>query len=152
MNRSPLNSEDDAEEANDVDASAADTNDQSDDAHGNDEAEEDGGFGDDFDDFEEGGEDDDFGDFDDGFQQDEEQAETTSNEPPDHPSIPAPSPGPVSQIIQSKVDYALMHASCSDECGLTWVVCSRFWTSRNSLQLNKLCMQRSLTLMKSTHP
>lgn len=59
--------------------------------------ENDGEFGDDFDDFEEGDEDDDFGDFDDGFQQGEGHAETSFEKPPDQPSVPAPSPGPVSQ-------------------------------------------------------
>jgi hypothetical protein len=147
-----LNSDNYAEEADGSDASAAETNEQTDIVHGNDEVEDDGGFGDDFDDFEEGGEGDDFGDFDDGFQQGEEQAETTFDEPPDQPSVPAPSPGPVSQNIQSQIDCALMHASCSDECGLTWDVCSRFWISRNSRHLKRLYMQRSLTLMKSTHP
>lgn len=66
-------------------------------ADGNDDVEDDGEFGDDFDDFEEGGEGDDFGDFDDGFQQGEEDAETSFDKPPDQPSVPAPSTGPVSQ-------------------------------------------------------
>ena len=64
---------------------------------GDDAAEDDGEFGDDFDDFEEGGDGDDFGDFDDGFQQGEEDIETTFDKPPEQPSIPAPSLGPVSQ-------------------------------------------------------
>jgi cobalamin biosynthesis protein CobT len=147
-----LNSENDAEEADGSHTSAADKTEQRDDANVDDEAEDDGGFGDDFDDFEEGGEGDDFGDFDDGFQQGEEQTETTFDEPPDHPSVPAPSPGPVSQNMQSHIDYALMHESCSDECGLTWDMCSRSWISRNLGHLKKLYMQRSLTLMKFTHP
>lgn len=62
-----------------------------------DAAEDYGEFGDDFDDFEEGGDGDDFGDFDDGFQQGEEDIETTFDKPPEQPSIPAPSLGPVSQ-------------------------------------------------------
>ncbi|KAI9749929.1 MAG: 14-3-3 protein [Chaenotheca gracillima] len=47
------------------------------------DGENDGGFGEDFDDFEEGGEDSDFGDFDDGFQeQQEDVAPTVSKEEP----------------------------------------------------------------------
>jgi hypothetical protein len=107
-----LNSENDVEEAAGSDTSAAGENELRDDASVHDEVEDDGGFGDDFDDFEEGGEGDDFGDFDDGFQQGEEQAETTFDESPDHPSVPAPSPGPVSQNMQSHIDL------CFDACVL----------------------------------
>jgi hypothetical protein len=57
---------------------------------------DDDGFGE-FDEFEEGEEgDDDFGDFDDGFQDGEEQEETSFDEPPEQPPVPAPSPGHVS--------------------------------------------------------
>lgn len=59
--------------------------------------EDDGEFGDDFDDFEEGGEGDDFGDFDDGFQQGEEDDETTFDPPSEQPPLPVPSQGPVSR-------------------------------------------------------
>lgn len=89
-----MNSDRDADEADESDASAAESNEQRGDANDDSKAEDDGDFGDDFDDFEEGGEGDDFGDFDDGFQQGEEQAETTFDETPNHPSVPAPSPGP----------------------------------------------------------
>lgn len=86
--------EDDVADSRDVSALELSDNAFSND---NDGAEDDGEFGDDFDDFEEGGEGDDFGDFDDGFQQGEEDAETSFAKPPDQPSVPAPSPGPVSQ-------------------------------------------------------
>jgi hypothetical protein len=73
---------------------------------------EDDGFGE-FDEFEEGEEgDDDFGDFDDGFQQGEEQAETSFDKPPDQPSVPAPSSGPVSQINTAEPKFA-SHATRS---------------------------------------
>lgn len=96
MNRSPLNYEPSDSDADVSDTSPAESREHHDDTNGNGEEEDDGEFGDDFDDFEEGGEGDDFGDFDDGFQG-EEQAETTFEKPPDQPSVPAPSPGPVSQ-------------------------------------------------------
>lgn len=84
-------------EDGDADGSDASPAESVHDTEGDGAAEEDGEFGDDFDDFEEGGDGDDFGDFDDGFQQGEEHAETTFDKPPDQPSVPAPSPGPVSQ-------------------------------------------------------
>lgn len=86
-------------EDDDADGSGVSAADSTHNAKGNGEAEDDGEFGDDFDDFEEGGDgdEDDFGDFDDGFQQGEEHAETTFDKPPDQPSVPVPSPGPVSQ-------------------------------------------------------
>lgn len=62
--------------------------------HDTNDMDNDGEFGDDFDDFEEGGEGDDFGDFDDGFQQGEERVETSFDKPPDHTSVPVPPPGP----------------------------------------------------------
>jgi hypothetical protein len=88
-NRSPMNSD---REDDDVDQLDASVDESYDDTNGND-----GEFGDDFDDFEEGGDEDDFGDFDDGFQQDEEHAETTFSNPPEQPSVPSPPPGLVSQ-------------------------------------------------------
>ncbi|KAF2864834.1 hypothetical protein BDV95DRAFT_508459 [Massariosphaeria phaeospora] len=95
INRSPLNpDDDDDDDATDlVDNSAAESL-RLDENDGNGIVEDDGEFGDDFDDFEEGGEGDDFGDFDDGFQQGEEQAESAFDKPPDQPPVPAPSPGP----------------------------------------------------------
>ncbi|ORY14182.1 hypothetical protein BCR34DRAFT_479900 [Clohesyomyces aquaticus] len=85
--------DDDDDDAEKPKAPAAESSDKEDE-FGFGEAEDDGGFGDDFDDFEEGGEGDDFGDFDDGFQQGEEQAETTFERPRDHPSVPVPPSGP----------------------------------------------------------
>lgn len=73
------------------------------DAPGNDDDDDDDddGFGD-FDEFEEGGDQDDFGDFDNGFQQGEHEAETTFDNPLQHqPPVPAPSPGPVSNMQSS---------------------------------------------------
>lgn len=103
ISRSSLNFEPEGSSADDSDTSAAaESHEQREDTDSNGVAEDDGEFGDDFDDFEEGGEGDDFGDFDDGFQG-EEQAETTFEKPPDQPSIPVPSPGPVSQ------KYSILH-------------------------------------------
>ncbi|KAL5424701.1 hypothetical protein PMIN04_003084 [Paraphaeosphaeria minitans] len=97
ISRSPMSSDNEDDEIDDRDASAADVTkddgaaeDDDDDDGGND----DDGFGDDFDDFEEGGEGDDFGDFDDGYQQGEEDPETTFDKAPEQPSMPAPSMGP----------------------------------------------------------
>lgn len=106
MNSKPDGAADDASEPSV--ASADERDDEHDDTNDNDsgnDAEDDGGFGDDFDDFEEGGEGDDFGDFDDGFQGGEE-AETTFSKPPDEPSVPVPSPGPVS------LRYSIPHCYC----------------------------------------
>jgi hypothetical protein len=76
--------------------------------------EDDDGFGE-FDEFEEGEEgDDDFGDFDDGFQPGEEQAETSFDEPPDPPSVPAPSLGPVSHINTAQTQICLSDCPSSD--------------------------------------
>ncbi|KAJ4292510.1 hypothetical protein N0V90_009172 [Kalmusia sp. IMI 367209] len=90
INRSPMSSDNEDGDADESDASVAD-------AHNgtevDDAGEDDGEFGDDFDDFEEGGEEDDFGDFDDGFQQGDEDNETTFDNPPEQPSVPAPSLG-----------------------------------------------------------
>ncbi|KAF1955345.1 hypothetical protein CC80DRAFT_415663 [Byssothecium circinans] len=93
INRSPLNSDSEDDDADEHGVSAHDSRNDIND-NGNSDAGDDGDFGDDFDDFEEGGEGDDFGDFDDGFQQGEEDAETSFDNPPDQPSVPAPSPGP----------------------------------------------------------
>ncbi|KAF2182493.1 hypothetical protein K469DRAFT_636361 [Zopfia rhizophila CBS 207.26] len=93
INRSLQISDREVDEAEESNTSAAESNERRDnDCNG--EGEDDGRFGDDFDDFEEGGEGDDFGDFDDGFQQGEEQAETAFEKPLNHPSVPVPSPGP----------------------------------------------------------
>jgi hypothetical protein len=91
ISRSPVSSDSEDDDADDQDASAADA------TEGDGAAEEDDGFGDDFDDFEEGGDGDDFGDFDDGFQQGEDDPETTFDKAPEQPSMPAPSMGPVSE-------------------------------------------------------
>ncbi|KAF2450873.1 hypothetical protein P171DRAFT_503658 [Karstenula rhodostoma CBS 690.94] len=88
ISRSPVSSDSEDDDADDQDASAADV------TEGDGAAEDDDGFGDDFDDFEEGGEGDDFGDFDDGFQQGEEDPETAFDKAPEQPSMPAPSLGP----------------------------------------------------------
>ena len=95
ISRSPMSSDNEDDDANEPSGFAAD--DEHDITEGDGAAEDDGEFGDDFDDFEEGGEGDDFGDFDDGFQQGEQDSETAFDKPPEQPSIPAPSPGPVSQ-------------------------------------------------------
>lgn len=96
ISRSPVssNSEDDEDGVDEPNGYAADDDElpEVDDA-----VEDDGDFGDDFDDFEEGGDGDDFGDFDDGFQQGEQDTETTFDKPPEQASIPAPSLGPVSR-------------------------------------------------------
>lgn len=95
-NEFPMRSgKDDDSDADQPDGSADDSHD---DAKADNPMAEEGDFGDDFDDFEEGGDGDDFGDFDDGFQQADEHAETTFDKPPDPSSVPAPSPGPVSQL------------------------------------------------------
>jgi hypothetical protein len=110
-----LKSDSDGSDADDSDIISASESPlkREDDTNGNgDDVEDDGDFGDDFDDFEEGGEGDDFGDFDDGFQG-EEQTETTFDNPPHQPSIPAPSPGPVSQNYSIPRVFALKHAHCS---------------------------------------
>lgn len=86
-----MSSDNEDDGTDDGDASAADV------TEGDDVAEDDDGFGDDFDDFEEGGDGDDFGDFDDGFQQGEEDPETTFDKAPEQPPMPAPSMGPVSE-------------------------------------------------------
>jgi hypothetical protein len=70
----------------------------------------DGGFGDDFDDFEQGGEGDDFGDFDDGFQQDNEDAETAFPSPSARLSMPGIPAGLVSQ--HSLNPNQLYHKAC----------------------------------------
>lgn len=88
-----MNSDNEDDAADSRDASAHESPDNTF-ANDNGGFEDDGEFGDDFDDFEEGGEGDDFGDFDDGFQQGEGHAETSFEKPPDQPSVPAPSPGP----------------------------------------------------------
>ncbi|KAF2107637.1 hypothetical protein BDV96DRAFT_589133 [Lophiotrema nucula] len=92
--RSSLSHEQDENDADESDASAAELNKHPEEAIDEGTADEEGDFGDDFDEFEEGGEGDDFGDFDDGFQQGAEQAETTFEKPPDQSSFSVPSPGP----------------------------------------------------------
>jgi hypothetical protein len=110
-NRSPLKSDDNTIETPPFDAH--ESQDQLEDA-ADDFSEDDDGFGE-FDEFEEGGEgDDDFGDFDDGFQQGEEQAETSFDEPPDQPPIPAPSLGPVSHINTAQAHVCLSDRLSSD--------------------------------------
>lgn len=89
------------------DAGVTDSEGRAESVHDTNDMDNDGEFGDDFDDFEEGGEGDDFGDFDDGFQQGEERVESSFDRPPEHTSVPVPPPGPVSRnhSIQSLLRF-----------------------------------------------
>lgn len=142
-----MSSDNEDDDADDQDASAAD---ELNNTEGDDEMEDDDGFGDDFDDFEEGGEGDDFGDFDDGFQQGEDNPETTFDKPPEQPSMPAPSLGPVSEKysvpgLRSLDDscFAVMHR-------LTGCMRSLSLISKTSPPLKMLPLPHSLTLMRFT--
>ena len=149
-NRYPLNSEpeDDADASN---ASVSESQQQPEATVDDGEMKDDGDFGDDFDEFEEGGEGDDFGDFDDGFQG-EEQTETTFDKPPDQPSLPAPSLGPVSQTTSiPRHAYSATCVRC-DSQGLTWDLCSPSWILRSSHRSKTLLVQHNRTLMQYTPP
>jgi hypothetical protein len=135
-NRSPLNSEPDDCDADASDISAVESQAQPEEAFESGDAEDDGDFGDEFDEFEEGGDGDDFGDFDDGFQG-EEQTETTFDKPPDQPSLPAPSLGPVSENYSIPRQSCLNAYACCDPHGLTWDLRSRCWTLRSSQRLKR---------------
>ena len=115
MNRSPSLNDQEHNDAGNSDGRAAALNEHSeDDDRSDDDGDGDGEFGDDFDDFEKGSEGDDFGDFD-GFQQGEGQAETAFENPPDHHTVPASLPGPVSQeIFNCEISDALLYPVCGD--------------------------------------
>ncbi|KIW08671.1 hypothetical protein, variant 2 [Verruconis gallopava] len=76
----------------DLDRDQISLDDRSDDPGGGEDEADDGGFGDDFDDFEEGQEanadDDDFGEFDEGFSDEQTHAPPDPSQPPSLPSIP----------------------------------------------------------------
>lgn len=119
-NKSPINPGNDDDDDNKAGHSDGFADNSHDDTKAENNMTEEGDFGDDFDDFEEGGDGDDFGDFDDGFQQGDEHAETTFEKPPDQPSVPAPSPGPVSQQYSvPDMPFCLLRLCLAVMCRLT---------------------------------